>query len=148
MSLGGLAPLPSDALVTPVTFRVKRRRLRGILSDLDAKETGQRELSGEWVMSKKTYQRLKETAAPEACKKSEMVVMYIHGGALTGVGFQILHSVDCDKQVPTSLEVPPLSASSPFLWLCIPILAYSLSITDSLPRVLSRVHSMIVFMDT
>lgn len=83
MSLGGLAPLPSDTLVTPVTFRVKRRRLRGMLSDLDSQETGQRELSGEWVMSKKTYQRLKETSAPEACKKGEMVVMYIHGGAHT-----------------------------------------------------------------
>lgn len=44
ISLGGLVPLPSDALVTPVTFRVTRRNLRGILVECDAAETGEREL--------------------------------------------------------------------------------------------------------
>lgn len=102
MSIGGLVPLPSDALVTPVTFRVRRRRLRGLLEEFDAAETGTRELSGEWVVGKKTWHRLqtewkaaqagpKPTAdAPhtntKSHKKKERVILYIHGGsfALSG----------------------------------------------------------------
>jgi len=99
MSIGGLVPLPSDALVTPVTFRVKKRKLRGILADFDAKEDGTRELSGEWVVGRKTWQRMqtewkaRKTDAPRRSptspavgnypKKKELVVLYIHGGALT-----------------------------------------------------------------
>lgn len=92
MSLGGLAPLPSDALVTPVTFRVKRRGLNGILAESDSQETGARELSGEWVVGKRTWMRLqadwkkgsKGTASPsgEALRTSrQRVVLYVHGGA-------------------------------------------------------------------
>lgn len=91
MSLGGLAPLPSDALVTPVTFRVKRRGLNGILAESDSQETGARELSGEWVVGKRTWMRLqadwkkgsKGTASPsgEALRTSrQRVVLYVHGG--------------------------------------------------------------------
>jgi dihydrofolate reductase len=92
MSIGGLVPLPSDALVTPVTFRVKKRGLRGILSEFDAAETGSRELSGEWVVGKKTWQRLqsewraaKSQRSPDAplpkAKTKEQVILYLHGGA-------------------------------------------------------------------
>lgn len=97
MSIGGLVPLPSDALVTPVTFRVRRRNLKGILSSFDAAETGRRELSGEWVVGKKTWQRLQaewkasqtvpksdvfdsSQLPPKNTKKTERVVLYIHGG--------------------------------------------------------------------
>jgi hypothetical protein len=98
MGIGGLVPLPSDALVTPVTFRVKRRQLRGILEQCDETETGLRELSGEWVVGKKTWQRLQsewkanqqkarqrtEATQSEDCSgnkpKTERVVLYIHGG--------------------------------------------------------------------
>lgn len=97
MSIGGLVPLPSDALVTPVTFRVRRRQLRGILSEFDVRETGSRELSGEWVVGKKTWQRLqaewKSARQPQQpsghpkhaskfCKVKERVVLYLHGGEL------------------------------------------------------------------
>ncbi|PCH34152.1 hypothetical protein WOLCODRAFT_113251 [Wolfiporia cocos MD-104 SS10] len=100
MSIGGYFPLPSDALVTPVTFRVPRRRLRGILAEFDAAEDDTRELSGEWVVGKKTWQRLQKewrTARADAKDKStvgannpfsmhqparkERVVLYLHGGA-------------------------------------------------------------------
>lgn len=94
MSIGGLVPLPSDALVTPVTFRVRKRQLRGILADFDAAETGWRELSGEWVVGKKTWQRMQaewrttrnqRLTDPDQILKShvrtkEHVVLYIHGG--------------------------------------------------------------------
>lgn len=95
MSIGGLVPLPSDALVTPVTFRVKKRKLRGILADFDVAETGTRELSGEWVVGKKTWQRLqaewkaahrsqpvKDPFEPTRLplKTKERVILYIHGG--------------------------------------------------------------------
>ena len=96
MSLIGLVPVPSDALVTPVSFKVKRRNLRGLLAELDAKEDGSRELSGEWVVGRKTWQRMqKEWKAsmlgsspsqassadtPKFQKRKEHVVLYIHGG--------------------------------------------------------------------
>ena len=91
MSIGGLVPLPSDALVTPVSFRVRKRNLRGILSEFDALEDGSRELSGEWVVGKKLWQRLqtewkngrkastKINDRPKD-KSRERVVLYLHGG--------------------------------------------------------------------
>nr|VWO94048.1 Hormone-sensitive lipase [Ganoderma boninense] len=92
MSIGGLCPVPSDALVTPVTFPVRKRKLRGILQDLDARENGSRDLSGEWVVGKKTWRRLQAEwwlrkqgksldAAPGRGKRKERVVLYLHGGA-------------------------------------------------------------------
>ena len=94
MGLSGLTPLPSDALVTPVTFRVRRRQLRGILAPFDAAEDGSRELSGEWVVGRRTWQRLQaewkagypensnsSTTAPHRThKKKERVILYVHGG--------------------------------------------------------------------
>ncbi|KAG9314143.1 Alpha/Beta hydrolase protein [Chiua virens] len=100
MGLGGLVPLPADALVTPVTFYVRRRNLRGILADLDAKETGARELSGEWVVGKKLWQSLqldyrshqsihKRSVLEDSLNRSpspgrkrhSRVILYVHGGA-------------------------------------------------------------------
>lgn len=52
-------PTPSDALITPVTFRVPRKRgLRGFLKVWDERETGRREIDCEWVVSKRLWQRL------------------------------------------------------------------------------------------
>ena len=63
VSLHFLVPLPADAVVTPVTFTVPRHAgekvARGFLADLDGEETGQRELSGEWVVGTEVWQRLK-----------------------------------------------------------------------------------------
>lgn len=87
MSIGGLVPVPSDALVTPVTFSVRKRGLRGILEDFDAAEDGTRELCAEWVVGKKTWHRLqaewkarKEGKFGEKPKRKERVVLYLHGG--------------------------------------------------------------------
>ena len=88
MSIGGLVPLPSDALVTPVTFRVRKRRLRGILADMDSKEDGSRELSGEWVVGRRTWLRLQsewkasnqKASSKGKHKTKERVILYIHGG--------------------------------------------------------------------
>lgn len=84
MSIGGLVPLPSDALVTPVTFRVKKRHLRGLLAEFDVLESGTRELSGEWIVGRRTWQRLQaewKAAHPGSAKRKERVILYIHGGA-------------------------------------------------------------------
>ncbi|KAK7686726.1 hypothetical protein QCA50_010326 [Cerrena zonata] len=101
MSLSGLVPVPSDALVTPVTFRVRRRKLRGILAEFDAAENGTRELAGEWVVGNRTWQRLqrewkaakraRERSDPQFAqngshrrdtqKRRERVILYLHGGA-------------------------------------------------------------------
>jgi len=88
IQISGLVPLPSDAIVTPVTFRVHRRKLRGFLKDVDAKEDGSRILSGEWVVGKRLWQRLQNEwrrTKPDARglrqKKKERVVLFLHGGA-------------------------------------------------------------------
>ncbi|KAH9920257.1 Alpha/Beta hydrolase protein [Epithele typhae] len=92
MSIGGLVPVPSDALVTPVSFPVRTRALRGILADFDAAENGKRELSGEWVVGRHTWRRLQAEwrarkegkppgTVPGKGKKKERVVLFLHGGA-------------------------------------------------------------------
>lgn len=86
LGLGGLVPLPADALVTPVTFRVRRRKLRGMLAEFDALENGRRELQGEWVVGKKLWRRLqKEWQARKEGRmthtESGRVVLFLHGGA-------------------------------------------------------------------
>jgi hypothetical protein len=91
LGLGGLVPLPPDALVTPVTFRVRKRELRGILAEFDELEDGTRELSGEWVVTKRLWQRLqaewrasqsKSRADPSnpPRKHNERIILYLHGG--------------------------------------------------------------------
>ena len=93
MSISGLYPVPSDALITPVTFNVRCRNLRGILADFDQVEYGTRELSGEWVVGRSTWERLQaewqaarraragleKPSKPQ--KRKERVVLYLHGGA-------------------------------------------------------------------
>ncbi|KAJ9125656.1 hypothetical protein QFC22_000618 [Naganishia vaughanmartiniae] len=63
ISIHHLLPLPPDAIVTPITFTIRKRgkheALQGFLSELDAVNTGNRELSGEWVVNKDVWARLK-----------------------------------------------------------------------------------------
>ncbi|KAG0702728.1 Alpha/Beta hydrolase protein [Suillus ampliporus] len=99
MGIGGLVPLPSDALVTPVTFRVRKRNLRGILETSDAMEDEKRELSGEWIIGKRLWQSLQSDykSTRQAGERANLVdqakidydlrkgqsrvILYIHGGA-------------------------------------------------------------------
>ncbi|KIM88920.1 hypothetical protein PILCRDRAFT_813921 [Piloderma croceum F 1598] len=108
MSIGGLVPLPSDALVTPVTFRVRKRNLRGILSEFDSLEDGSRELSGEWVVGKKLWQKLQaewkvgrkaNAKGNDRPQSKERVVLYLHGGAyyLSSAAAQRLLSIPLSK---------------------------------------------------
>lgn len=110
ISIHHLLPLPPDAIVTPVRFVVKKRgkqALRGLLATLDAQEDGARTLSGEWVVNKSVWRRLRseareremysrrnknadETLPSEAHARArasinkardEKVIYFIHGGA-------------------------------------------------------------------
>ncbi|KZS93185.1 hypothetical protein SISNIDRAFT_411937 [Sistotremastrum niveocremeum HHB9708] len=94
MQLVGLVPVSSDALVTPVTFRVRKRSLRGFLAEFDAAETGSRYLQGEWVVGKKVWQRLQTEWRAAQSRSShqsrhskdrnrlkERVTLFLHGGA-------------------------------------------------------------------
>lgn len=62
-SLQSIIPVPSDAVVTPITFTVPLRRgdvaARGFLKEWDELETGSRELTGEWVVGVDVWKRLK-----------------------------------------------------------------------------------------
>ncbi|KZT62653.1 hypothetical protein CALCODRAFT_505425 [Calocera cornea HHB12733] len=58
MSLPTYLPHSSEALITPITFRVKKRGLRGLLADADAGERGEREITAEWVVSKALWRKL------------------------------------------------------------------------------------------
>jgi hypothetical protein len=97
INLGGLVPLPADALVTPVTFRIRRRGLRGILAEFDALENGTRELQGEWIVGKRLWRRLqtewramhtvKRTSGglaseerPQPSAGKGRVILFLHGG--------------------------------------------------------------------
>lgn len=88
LRIGGLVPLPPDALVTPVTFRVRKRGLRGILAKFDELEDGTRELSGEWVVTKRLWQRLQaewkhatiDASTPHRKHHNERIILYLHGG--------------------------------------------------------------------
>lgn len=79
--LARFLPIPEDGLITPVTFRVKRRGLRGLLAESDAQETGKRELTGEWIVGKQTWRRLQSEWQAGKRSGKERVILYIHGGA-------------------------------------------------------------------
>ncbi|GAK67628.1 putative lipase/esterase from carbohydrate esterase family CE10 [Moesziomyces antarcticus] len=79
--LGAFLPTPKDGLITPVTFRVKKRGLRGFLAEADAAEDGKREISAEWVVGKQTWRRLQAEWRSGKQKGKERVILYIHGGA-------------------------------------------------------------------
>jgi hypothetical protein len=64
-----------------VTFRVKKRGLRGLLAEADAAEDGKRELTGEWVVGKQTWRRLQAEWRTGKSRDKERVILYIHGGA-------------------------------------------------------------------
>ncbi|KAI5836017.1 alpha/beta-hydrolase [Schizophyllum commune Tattone D] len=110
LSLAGMVPIPSDAIVTPVSFRVRRRGLRGMLAEFDVLEDGSRTLYGEWVVGRRTWQRLQTEwhaartsdkvggATPLKLKK-ETVILYIHGGAyyLSSAAGQRLISIPLSK---------------------------------------------------
>ncbi|GAA6000318.1 hypothetical protein JCM10207_007958 [Rhodosporidiobolus poonsookiae] len=102
LELGSLLPAPKDGIVTPISFRVRRRGLRGILAKYDEQETGNREIAGEWVTNKRLWRKMtrewsinkaKEAAAPstplpseggkgkEGGSKDGLVCLYLHGGA-------------------------------------------------------------------
>lgn len=74
-------PIPDDGLITPVTFRVKRRNLRGFLEEADACESGKRELTGEWIVGKHTWRRLQSEWQAGKRGGKERVLLYVHGGA-------------------------------------------------------------------
>jgi hypothetical protein len=63
ISVHHLLPLPPDAIVTPVRFEIKKRpsgeHLRGFLQTLDEQEDGTRQISGEWVVNKSVWRRLR-----------------------------------------------------------------------------------------
>ncbi|KAJ9109318.1 hypothetical protein QFC21_000647 [Naganishia friedmannii] len=109
ISIHHLLPLPPDAIVTPITFTIRKRgkheALQGFLSELDAMNTGNRELSGEWVVNKDVWARLKAKKKERDRQKSaererrarglpslkrgssrglnregEKIIYYIHGG--------------------------------------------------------------------
>jgi serine/threonine protein kinase/acetyl esterase/lipase len=79
--LSSFLPVPKDGLITPVTYRVKKRNLRGLLKDADAAEDGTRELTGEWVVGKQTWRRLQSEWRNGKSTNKERVILYIHGGA-------------------------------------------------------------------
>ncbi|GAA6044130.1 hypothetical protein JCM8097_004724 [Rhodosporidiobolus ruineniae] len=98
-----LLPTPKDGIVTPISFKVKRRNLRGFLAEFDAQENGSREITGEWVTNKRLWRKMtrewmadrgKEAAKGELPspntmhakerekgEKDGLVCLYLHGGA-------------------------------------------------------------------
>ncbi|EJU02599.1 hypothetical protein DACRYDRAFT_78439 [Dacryopinax primogenitus] len=98
MSLPAFLPPSSEALITPIAFRVKRRGLRGLLAEYDAQEDGRREITAEWVVSKALWRKLNtewkrehpdtRPGSRESSRQRQhpprvkgRVILYLHGGA-------------------------------------------------------------------
>ncbi len=64
-----------------MTFRIKKRGLKGFLAEADAQEDGKREITGEWVVGKHTWKRLQAEWRNKQEKGRERVILYFHGGA-------------------------------------------------------------------
>jgi hypothetical protein len=142
MSLIGLVPVPSDALVTPVSFKVKKRNLRGLLADLDAKET----VVGSCLESGLLAERhgnvcrrngrhpcrvlpsqtssTSSTDTPKSQKRKEHVVLYIHGGWFRSHLQTTMNGYSACFQAHTICQVLLPCALFPSLLPNIPIRAY------------------------
>lgn len=81
LDLGSLLPTPKDGIVTPITFRVKNRGLRGFLAEADAAEDGKRLVTGEWVINKRLWKRMQNDFAMNKAVGKDRVILYLHGGA-------------------------------------------------------------------
>ncbi|KAM0788475.1 hypothetical protein ACM66B_001608 [Microbotryomycetes sp. NB124-2] len=82
LELGSLLPAPKDGIVTPISFRVKRRGLRGFLAEADAAEDGKRQITGEWVINKRLWRKMQaEFALRKTVPQNGRVILYLHGGA-------------------------------------------------------------------
>ncbi|KAG9013607.1 hypothetical protein FRB94_001712 [Tulasnella sp. JGI-2019a] len=86
MAIMGFVPTPSDALVTSVTYQVKRRNLPGILAEFDELEDGTRELTGEWIVGRRLWMKMQHEWSRShdgnsmGRRKKERVILYLHGG--------------------------------------------------------------------
>ena len=87
----GLAPIPSSTIVTPVTFQVRRRRLKGFLGECGLNEDGTRQLSGEWVVDKNVWRKFQSEwkgrkgvrsalSTDQVSAVNSRVILFIHGG--------------------------------------------------------------------
>jgi acetyl esterase/lipase len=84
LDLGQVLPTPKDGIVTPVSFKVKRRGLTGFLADADAREDGQRLLTAEWVINRKLWKQMQDEyrrSDASSHVSREQVIYYLHGGA-------------------------------------------------------------------
>ncbi|RIB18232.1 Alpha/Beta hydrolase protein [Gigaspora rosea] len=85
--------IPSDIIVTPVSFRVFNRGLLGILKDLEDCESGNREISAEWVVPKGLWRKMNDDYHLSVSQQkhiyidqdgikwsNEKVILFIHGG--------------------------------------------------------------------
>lgn len=91
LDLNSLLPTPKDGIVTPVSFRVKNRNLRGLLKEADSVEDGSREITGEWVINKRLFKVMQEefksrngrssSSSKASTSGTERIVLYLHGGA-------------------------------------------------------------------
>jgi len=104
--------VPLDALITPVTFRVRPRGLQGILADLDDNESGTRELTGEWVVSKKHWreansdgERYIQIDQHGHRTSTEKVFFYLHGGGYTMLSAKTHREMNYRLSVKTGMRV-------------------------------------------
>ena len=84
MDLQMLMPMPKDGIITPVSFKVRPRGLKGMLADVDKAEDGTREITGEWVVHKGLWRKMQQREARRAkgtqLSKSK-IILYLHGAS-------------------------------------------------------------------
>ncbi|KAK4704945.1 epsilon-lactone hydrolase, partial [Phenoliferia sp. Uapishka_3] len=81
LDLGTLLPTPKDGIVTPISFRVKKRGLTGFLAEADAEEDGKRQITGEWVINRRLWKKMQTEFVLHKAVGKDRVILYLHGGA-------------------------------------------------------------------
>lgn len=66
--------------MTPISFRVKSRGLRGFLAEADAAEDGKRQITGEWVINRRLWKKMQSEFAVHKVVGKDRVILYLHGG--------------------------------------------------------------------
>ncbi|KAH8920728.1 hypothetical protein BT69DRAFT_1283758 [Atractiella rhizophila] len=116
--VGAILPAPKDGIVTPVSFKVKRRGLKGFLKEWDDKEDGTRELTGEWVITRRLWRSMQEDYKGKDVNGREKVILYVHGGAYFSMNAQTHRplTIALSKYTDTRLFVVNYRLSPEFLF--------------------------------
>ncbi|CAG8477600.1 4349_t:CDS:2 [Paraglomus occultum] len=109
--------IPSDIIVTPVSFRVRPYGLEGVLTQLDGEDRkSRREIAGEWIVTKELWRKINQQYY-SACHKhymvdnegtrwsNEQVILFLHGGGYYSMSARTYRDLTCRLSQATERRV-------------------------------------------